>query len=64
MVPSTLSGLVTSRLADARRSRPRLAMLAFLFVQTRIRLRLSIPAAHQAVGALLTIQKTRQKGGF
>ena len=44
--------LVTSRLVDSRRSRPRLAMLAFHFVQTRIRLRLSSPDAHKAVYAL------------
>ena len=47
--------LVTSRLVDPRRSRPRLAMLAFraFGTQTRIRLRLSNPTQHQAVGVAL-----------
>ena len=50
--------LVTSPLVDPRGSRPRLAMLAFrprsAGPQTRIRLRLSSPVVHQAVGALWT----------
>jgi len=61
---NTLEDLVTSRLTDVRRSRPRLAMLAFRFAQTRITLRLSNPVASQAVGLLLTIKKPTIKVGF
>ncbi len=59
--------MITSRLVDPRFSRPRLTMLAFrlgLPVKTGTTLRLLIPAAHQAVGALLTIKKPAKKAGF